>query len=270
MQLNVTLLLLVSLNVFFSCNNASNDQRNMSSKTSRGGNGVYKVNPDALLKDFMSWYNYAYYNVRLEQEFIGNDEDSKEIDKLKFLQELSSGNYVAFRVALKDSVPVYKLYLPERLDAGIKTTVVQMAQAAITLAAMEGKELPDYHLVDLQGNSYDKKNTKGQLMLVKCWFINCTACVKEFPALNQLVDRYKSRTDIKFISLASDSKSELVTFLQKKPFSFAVVPKMGKYMTDSLQVNAYPLHLLVNKQGKVIKATNYIEDMIPFFEKEAR
>lgn len=42
-----------------------------------------------------------------------------------------------------------------------------------------------------------------------------------------------------------------------------------KYMTNQLNVNAYPLHLLVNKEGKVVKATNSIEDMIPYFEKEA-
>jgi peroxiredoxin len=269
MKLNVTLPFFIVLSVFLSCNNASNDPQHLASKNSLSRDGVYQVDQVALLKDFMTWYNYTYYNVRLVQEFIGRDEHSNEIAKKKFLQELTSGNWVAFRVALKDSVPVYQLYHPERLDAGIKSTMVQMAQAAVTLAEMEGKELPDYHLVDVQGNRYDKNTTKGKVVLGKCWFINCTACVKEFPVLNQLVERYKSRTDVKFISLASDTKTELVTFLEKKPFRYAVVPGMGKYMTDALQVNAYPLHFLINKEGKIIKATNSIEDMLPFFEKEA-
>jgi peroxiredoxin len=157
----------------------------------------------------------------------------------------------------------------EALQTDIKNTMVQMAQTAMTLQNMEGKELPAYHFTDLNGKTYNNHNMKGNVMLIKCWFINCVACVKEFPELNRLVGRYKNRSDVKFISLASDSKTELTAFLKKKPFNYAVVPKMGNYMSEQLNVNAYPLHLLVDKQGKIVKATNSIEDMLPYFEKEA-
>ena len=274
MKRNIAFLLLLLLHSFFSCKNVNNDTRLLPSTTNsknrtENTNEVYKIDANGLLKDFMAWYNYTYYNIRLTQDFIAEDPSSNQIDKTKFLQHLASGDFVALKTAKKDNVAVYRLLKRENLQTDIKNAMVQMAQTAITLESMEGKELPAYYFSDLNGNSYTNKNTKGNVMLIKCWFISCVACVKEFPELNRLVDRYKNRSDVKFISLASDSKVDLTTFLKKRPFNYAVVPKMGKYMTEQINVNAYPLHLLINKEGKIVKAANSIEDIVPYFEKEA-
>jgi hypothetical protein len=43
---------------------------------------------------------------------------------------------------------------------------------------------------------------------------------------------------------------------------------MGNYMRDKLKVNAYPMHLLIDKEGKIVKVSNSIEDLIPSLEKE--
>ena len=145
-----------------------------------------------------------------------------------------------------------------------------MAQTAMTLSKMEGKELPAYHFTDLNGRLYDKNSTKGKILVIKCWFIHCGACVKEFPALNTLVDRYKDRNDIQFVSLASDAKPNLVSFFAKKPFKYATVPDMDSYMTKQLAVNAYPMHLLINREGEIVKVTNAIDDLIPSLEEIAQ
>jgi len=41
-------------------------------------------------------------------------------------------------------------------------------------------------------------------------------------------------------------------------------------MSDKLIVNAYPMHLLVDRKGKIIKATNSINDLLPSIEKETQ
>jgi peroxiredoxin len=145
-----------------------------------------------------------------------------------------------------------------------------MAEAEKRHLNMEGKQLPSYDFTDLSGKRYDKTSTKGKILLLKCWFINCVACVKEFPELNRLVDSFQNRSDILFVSLASDDKQKLTSFLQKKPFKYSVVPNQEKYMEEQLGIAAYPTHVLVDKDGKIIKVTNSIEDMLPFLEKQIR
>jgi cytochrome oxidase Cu insertion factor (SCO1/SenC/PrrC family) len=50
------------------------------------------------------------------------------------------------------------------------------------------KEIPDFNFTDLNGQNITSLNTKGKHIIIKTWFINCTACVKEFPELNELTN----------------------------------------------------------------------------------
>jgi len=77
--------------------------------------------------------------------------------------------------------------------------------------------------------------------------------VKEIPSLNEMVNQYKDRKDIVFVSLAEDTPEQLKVFLAKKPLSYAVVPNMKKYMNEVLQLNAFPTHFIVNKDGNIVK-----------------
>jgi thiol-disulfide isomerase/thioredoxin len=227
----------------------------------------YKADYAATTKDWMTWYRYTYRNIRLAQDFTSLDVDTSAITKAAFLNKLSTGNFIALKVAKREGSPVYQLYPLADKQPDIQNTIKQMAEGAKALAAYEGKRLPGYSFTDINGTVYNEQNTTGKLLLIKCWFINCVACVKEFPELNALVDHYKNRQDLVFISLATDPKQNLQVFLQKKPFKYAVVPGAGDYMRDKLGITAYPTHFLVDRNGKVLKATNDMKDLLPSVEK---
>ena len=105
---------------------------------------------------------------------------------------------------------------------------------------------------------------------MKCWFIHCVACVREFPECNKLVDENANRKDILFISLASDSKKDLTKFLKTKQFKYAAIPETDNYMTAKLNIDEYPTHLLIDKTGKIIKVVNSIEELEPFLKKRLK
>ena len=71
----------------------------------------------------------------------------------------------------------------------------------------------------------------------------------------------KNRDDIQFISLATDNQQELLSFLKTKEFKYAVVADKEKYMTEQLKISAYPTHILVDKNGKIVKVVNAIDDL---------
>ncbi|HEU4903298.1 MAG TPA: TlpA disulfide reductase family protein [Flavisolibacter sp.] len=226
------------------------------------------VNATAISKDFATWYNYTYTNVRLAQDFLGLNVDSVVIQKANFLDQLGTGQFIPVKIGVRQNLPIYQLFRLQHVDKDIQLTVQQMAATEKEHVKMEGKVLPSYDFKDLNGRQYNKAITQGKILLVKCWFINCFACVQEFPELNKLVERFQGTDDLLFVSLASDSREELSSFLVKKPFHYAVVPNQGPYMSEKLGITAYPTHLLVDKSGKIIKVTNSIEDMLPFIEKQ--
>ena len=132
---------------------------------------------------------------------------------------------------------------------------------------MEGKRLPDFNFTDIKGKPYNNYVMNGKIIVLKCWFIHCVRCVQEFPEVNKLVDSYKQKNDVLFISLATDSKAQLDSFLKTNPLNYAVIPNMEKYMSDSLKINEYPTHIVVDKKGIIIKVVNDVNDLVSFLKK---
>ncbi|MBE7168999.1 MAG: TlpA family protein disulfide reductase [Williamsia sp.] len=259
------------LQTLLSCNNHSKVQPSGVRKETRyeGGallNKIYIVHPDTLLKDYNKWYNYTYFNVQLSQDFVGLDTDSARIDKTAFLNKLINERVVAFRIRLLQGEPVYKLYKLGNSNENIRSTSAQLASIEMKNYQMEGQQVPGFDFTDLNNNHYNTAATQGKILLLKCWFIHCVACVKEFPACNQLVDDYGGRNDVLFISLASDAKKDLEDFLPTKPFKFAVIPELGDYMTNKLKISMYPTYLLIDRTGRIAKVVNSIEEIKPFLK----
>ncbi len=226
-------------------------------------------NRQTITNDYMTWYNYTYYNIRLSQDFIGLDVDSVTIDKPGFLRKLMTDKVFAFKTGTRAGQDIYKLYPLTSTDESIKAVIKEMAATELIHFKMEGLQIPAFNLTDLNGNHYDNASTKGKLVVLKCWFIGCVACVKEFPELNKLVNEYKSNSNVLFISLASDKTEALTKFLKTKKFKYAVVPEAKPFMAE-LHITQFPTHILVGANGKIVKVVNRIEDLVPFLEQANR
>ena len=228
------------------------------------------VDKAALVQDFNTWYNYHYYNIKLSQPFTGLNADSTPLSKARFLLKLSTGEFVAFKENAGVTGPVYRLYRPRALKPTIKSTLKQLAENELNYVRMEGKPMPKFACTDLKGHKYTSANTRGKTLVLKCWFIGCVACVKEFPELNRLTEDFTSRQDVLFVSLALDPETKLRAFLQHKTFNYAVVAQQGAYLKDQLDVRSYPTHVLVDGHGIIVKVAGNAADLRAALEKQVQ
>lgn len=228
------------------------------------------VNFNIVKPDFKRWWSYHYYNVSLSAEFTGINEQSDTVTKRQFLDALISGKYIPLKLKTQGGRETYKLFkLDPSADESIGSTIKDEALVVLKHFEMEGKPFPQFDVTDLNNNQYTSENTKGKILVVKTWFIGCTACVAEFPELNELVAKYKNRTDVVFVSLATDSKPKLEEFLKRKVFEYRVVPGQGKFIGEELKLQAYPTHIIVDKSGTILKVVNKASEMIAFLENES-
>nr|WP_319270186.1 TlpA disulfide reductase family protein [uncultured Draconibacterium sp.] len=261
-KLQLITILLLSIFVF-SCNEKSKKTQ----LTEKVETLEPNVNTRELTSDFMIWWTYYSYNISLSSDFTGLNEQSDTITKKQFLKKLITGNYIPLRIKSDYKTESYKLYqLDANADKGIGRTIKNESTTIYGLYEMEGSPLPQFNFTDLNGNSYTNENTKGKTIILKTWFINCKACVAEFPELNKFVEKYNDRSDIIFLSLALDSKSELEQFLEQKEFNYKVVPNQEEYILKKLYLNAFPTHLVVDENGTILKVVNDASEMIAFFE----
>jgi thiol-disulfide isomerase/thioredoxin len=254
---------LLVVQALFSCNSAQEGKTEKNNAAS-----AYSNLPEAILKDYSTWNRYNHKNINLSQDFVGLDKDSKELTKGAFLKLLQTGDYVPFKINKKENEPYYKLVPLVTANKDIKFSIKQLADEELVNYGKEGEVLPNYNWTDLQGNHYTKETTKGKVLVLKCWFIRCVACVKEFPELNELVAAYKNRNDVVFVSLAMDSELALADFLKKKTFRYAVVSVPEPFMVDTLHVRSFPTHIVVGKDGRIAHVSNRYEDLSYALKKE--
>lgn len=226
------------------------------------------VNAKNLEKDYATWWTYySNNNIVLSSEFIATDNFSKTISKDEFLSKLTSGEYIPIKLNSKDSTSHYQLYkLDKTADRNISETIKNVSIDAYKNFKMEGEAFPRFDFKDLNGIEFNNENTKGKIVVFKCWFISCTACVAEFPELNELVENNKNRNDIAFISLALDQPDKLTQFLSKKSFSYAVIANQSEFMSKKLDVRSYPTHLIVDRDGVIRKVVHNANEMIMALE----
>jgi len=211
----------------------------------------------SITADFMQYWNYHARYVKLYRDFLALDEDAKPIKKEAFLIKLTTGKYLPLLIHTENSGGSYKLVkIPANLAKDGAAVIADYAKTQLRYFKMEGKPISRFNFKDVNGVEYSSENTKGKIVLFKCWFIGCKTCVEEMPELNRIVEQYKNRKDILFISLAIDDKKPLQEFLTKTKFEYATVPNQEKYMTEKLKVNAYPTHFLIDKNGILVKTVD--------------
>jgi peroxiredoxin len=263
-----------AISLLFSCNSVQEEKYtdNLNTTNSKFADTVsyqaFTTDLQLLTKDFMTWYTYTYKNVKLSENFIGIDTNMDTINKKTFLDKMIDANVAALKTNITNGQSTYQLFELNSKDESIQSSIKQMASTEMAHFKMEGTQIPDFDFTDLKGKVYTKSTTRGKIVILKCWFIHCVACVKEFPELNNLVDKYKNRTDIVFISLAFDNKKDLKKFLLEKEFKYAVIPETKNYMANKLHISEYPTHFLIDTNGKILKVVNRIEELTPFLTKQ--
>ncbi len=261
-KLQLITILLLSIFVF-SCNENSKKTH----LTEKGQTLEPKVNISELNSDYKKWWAYHSYNISLSSNFTGLNEQSDTIDKKQFLEKLTTGNYIPLKIKSEDKVETYKLFkLDSNADKSIRSVIKNQSLTKLKYFKMGGLPLPEFNFTDLNGNIYTNESTKGKTIILKTWHISCTACVAEFPELNEFVEKYKQRNDVIFLSLARDTKDELKNFLQKKYFEYQAVPNQREFIEKKLNSQLYPTHIIVDKNGIILKVVNKASEMISFFE----
>lgn len=239
--------------------------------TAQTNPGAPEIDPLQIQNNFSQWAAYQSKNIMLSRDFVGLDALSKEISKETFLDQLANGNYIPIQLQSEDAKFYYKLFeIQSDSDSSIKATINQIAFDALKNYKMEGTAYPKFSFKDLKGNWVTNESMKGKIIVIKCWYIHCTPCIREFPQVNRLAAEYKNREDILFISLAEDSPEKLKAFLAKRPLAYSVIPDMKVYMNEALQLNSFPTHFILNKEGQIAKVLPNFESLEVALAKESK
>jgi len=118
---------------------------------------------------------------------------------------------------------------------------------------------PDFNYVNIDGGTTALKDLEGKMLYVEIWATWCAPCIKEMPALKELINIYKDQ-DIVFVSISIDSEKDYNKWK-------AMVPKkdvggiqlyadkgLDSDFMKAFGVGLIPRSILLDENGKIINS----------------
>lgn len=119
----------------------------------------------------------------------------------------------------------------------------------------QGKELPEFKLVTINGDILNSNSLKGKPTLINFWFDSCAPCIEEMPILNEI---RSNLIDVNFIAITFQDKNQVSKFLERKEFNFIHLIEARDYI-NKFGLFGYPKSLILDKNLVIVG----IEKMIP-------
>ncbi|GGH31919.1 thiol:disulfide interchange protein [Dyadobacter endophyticus] len=136
---------------------------------------------------------------------------------------------------------------------------------AVRNQPVPGKSAPDFTIPDVSGNPVSLADFKGKYVLLDFWGHWCGPCVRAFPALKALYDRFANKMTI--VGIAAESKNDRdkwVNMIKENNLNWVQLSELeadnGK-VNQTYNIVAFPTYFLVDKAGKVVSKSNAIKDI---------
>jgi thiol-disulfide isomerase/thioredoxin len=112
-----------------------------------------------------------------------------------------------------------------------------------------------FSLTGLEGGKLKLASLKGNVVVVDFWATWCVPCRAQHPLYQRVLDRFKARSDVVFLSIDTDEDHTLVpAFVDANRWSRKVYFEDG--LQRLLQVNSIPTTILFDRNGRVASRMN--------------
>lgn len=136
------------------------------------------------------------------------------------------------------------------------------AQNRFNLDSLIGTQAYNFEVKTINGKKYTLSKLKDKIVVLNFWYIGCAPCIREFPDLNKVVEKYKDNKNIIFLAISVDGVEEVVKkFVKRKEFKYQVVAT-DFTIAKKQGVKLYPTNIVIDKTGKITLASVGYRDTI--------
>jgi len=133
---------------------------------------------------------------------------------------------------------------------------------------MMGAKIPTFEGITYEGKQINNLSIENKVAVINFWFIACPPCIAELGGLNEVVEKYKERDDVVFLSFTREDKAILEKeFFPNHELNFEIIPDSEETILNVFKSWwGYPTTLIIDKSGKIHSITSGGS----IFEEEAR
>lgn len=125
------------------------------------------------------------------------------------------------------------------------------AGAVSASTALVGQPAPDFALKSASGENLRLSEYRGEVVMINFWATWCGPCRQEMPLLDALYGRYQ-RVGFQLLGVNIDDDSgKAMAMVEELGVSFPVLFDSDKSVSESYEVEAMPVTILVDRSGTV-------------------
>jgi thiol-disulfide isomerase/thioredoxin len=104
------------------------------------------------------------------------------------------------------------------------------------------------------GKTITPEDWKGKVVFIDFWATWCGPCIRSFPGLQKLYDKYKNNPDVIFAAVnvwerVEDRFAAVKTFLSKNSYTFPILFDLKDEMVKGYGVTGIPSKFILDKNG---------------------
>ncbi len=117
--------------------------------------------------------------------------------------------------------------------------------------AMTGLPAPDVTFTDLDGNTFELSDFRGQAVFIDFWATWCPPCKQEMPHIESLYRELGKEGKIKIIAASSEDVATIQGFLAKTPYSFPIVTVASEDAHNLFKATSIPAGFVIDAEGTI-------------------
>ncbi|NNC77585.1 MAG: TlpA family protein disulfide reductase [Woeseiaceae bacterium] len=136
-----------------------------------------------------------------------------------------------------------------KLMAGLALCV--LAASSLASSGLTGLPAPDFALKSSTGNNLRLSEFRGDVVMINFWATWCGPCRQEMPLLDELYSRYE-RVGFNLLGVnIDDDSNRAMNMIRELGVNFPVLFDAQKEVSKLYDVDAMPVTILVDREGKV-------------------
>lgn len=208
--------------------------------------GKYEEAIDELLYADSLHEASAGYDVVLYRRLLDASEKAGDLDARKkallnlLVVEPDNSQYVNL---LED------IYYAEHGENGDFASWLAEQRLALSLRGRLNTPIPDFTVYDTLGQLIYLSDFHGKVVVMNFWATWCGPCKQEIPELNKLVEIFSEEENVVFMGINNETPDKIVPFLSENPFSYDIYLDPPSSMITSLDIEAIPTHMVLDRRG---------------------
>ncbi|HZV12666.1 MAG TPA: TlpA disulfide reductase family protein [Candidatus Kapabacteria bacterium] len=113
-------------------------------------------------------------------------------------------------------------------------------------------KLKDFSFTTLSGVQESLHSLSGKKIVLDFWCLYCPGYQSEISNLNRLADIFKGDTNVAFLLIAQDAKSDMEEYCKSHPIHCMIIPE-GTDICNKIDIERFPTYIVVNSEGRVMQ-----------------